>query len=545
MGFRQFHIQEVPRMKGKQRLFACFFLIIGILCSPSTSSSQVGSFENDTFQVRDISLGEEAAGSHPFSAIVTNRTNSAKCFAIDIRTECLGLGLVNWQHQFFYLLQPRETKTIEAEYEAATPFLSRVLLRFGEADRYFDMEKWLSLPDEERARDHPPDIAFAFRKEILPKAGFLDEGTIRETISRHEVFLKAMSSEGLSRIRAGLPGSIRQNRTDNPLRQRLRDLFRVPGEHRRDWDYRTESWAKDYAYLESKFDAQQTVAEVFSISGQGQIRISAFVATRKEDARETKPILFLLTGNPPGTKESLVAASLFFAKLGYHAVAIDRRMTSRILDSKDKFLTDLADPVNDVLRLIEYFACQSKYRISRMGLYGISAGAVEGKFVAALSDRLSAVVLACGITSHDALFKNEGWFPTYSGMIIFPELGLGKPDIANLTSAEFRQNFSKLKPEHNGRAREIYRRLFPFFEDIDPLKVTPLIAPVPLFVVTGVDDEQFSPEGAARVDQAVQKAYKESGFPECSEFLIEPRTGHAVNSKAGLVIGAFFERWLK
>jgi pimeloyl-ACP methyl ester carboxylesterase len=530
-------------IRRERLVFACC-LLFGILVFRGTPSAQVENLENERFQVRDIVLGEETAGSHDFSATVTNRTDLTKCFGIDIRTECLGLGRVNWQHQYFFLLQPGEARKVEAEYEVATPFLSRILLRFGEADRYFDMEKWLRLPDEERAKDHPPDIAFIWRKEILPKAG-LDEGTIRDVISRHEVFLNPVSSDRLSRIRAGLPDSTPRSRTDDPLRQRLRQLFQGPLQYPRDYDYRTESWEKDYAFLGSKFEAQQTAVEVFSISGEGQNRISAFVASRKQDASDKKPLIFLLSGNPPGTKESLVGAALFFAKLGYHAVAIDRRVTSRIMDAKDKFLTDLADPVNDALRLIDYFAHQSKYRISRMGIYGISAGAGEGKFVAALSNRLSAVVLACGITSHNALFQNEGWFPTYSGMIIFPELGLGQPDIANLTGAQFWENFNKLKPEHNSQAREIYRRSFPYFEDIDPLKVTPLIAPVPLLVVTGAEDDQFSPAGAVEVDEAVQKAYEKSGVPACSEFLIEPRSGHTVSTGAGFVIAAFFDRWLK
>jgi pimeloyl-ACP methyl ester carboxylesterase len=532
-------------MKRWERGFACLAVLSGILFLGSPSPGQVENLESDRFQVRDIVLGGETTGLHDFSATVTNRTDLTKCFGLDIRTECLGLGRVNWQSQYFYLLQPHETRKIEARYELGTPFLSRILLRFGESDRYFDREKWLTLSDEEQVKNPVPDIAFVGRKEILPKPGSLDEKTIREVIGRHEAFLNPVSSDRLSRIRASLPDSIRRRRTADPLRQRLRGLFQGQLQDPREHDYRTESWGKDYAFLESRFEAQETAVEVFSISGEGPNRISAFIASRKRDVSGEKPLIFLLSGNPPGTKESLAAASLFFAKLGYHAVAIDRRMTSRILDSKDKFLANLADPVNDVLRLIDYFAGQSKYRVSRMGLYGISAGAGEGEFVAALSDRLSAVALACGITSHEALFKNEGWFPTYSGMIIFPELGLGKPDIASLTSEQFWENFSKLKPEHNGRAHEIYRRLFPFFEDLDSLKAAPLIAPVPLIVVTGADDEQFSPEGAAQVDRAVQKAYKESGFPECSEFLIEPRTGHTVNSTAGLVIGAFFERWLK
>jgi fermentation-respiration switch protein FrsA (DUF1100 family) len=122
---------------------------------------------------------------------------------------------------------------------------------------------------------------------------------------------------------------------------------------------------------------------------------------------------------------------------------------------------------------------------------------------------------------------------------------LGKPDIANLTPEQFRENLNKLKPEHHAKAREIYRKEFPYFEDLDPLKTAPLIAPVPLLIVTGAQDDQFNPSGAVEVDQAVQNAYRKFGLSACSELYIQPRVSHTVDSTAGLVIAAFFERWLK
>jgi hypothetical protein len=285
-------------------------------------------------------------------------------------------------------------------------------------------------------------------------------------------------------------------------------------------------------------------ADVFSISGEEGHRISAFLATRKGDGQEKKPLIILLSGNPPGTKESLAGPAIFFAALGFHAVGIDRRPEARVLDSKEKFLNNWTDPVFDAHRLIDYLVSQNRHKISDIGVYGVSAGAGEGQFLAALDGRIKAAVLACGISSHNAIFSNGAWVPTFSGMIIFPELGLGSPAIGRLTDREFWENMDKVRPEHHARARRIFNDVFPYFEDLDSLRVAPLIAPAPLLLVSGTEDDQFSIPGVVEVDLEAAKEYRKYGALPGFEFYPEPRTGHFVSVKAGYIIGAFFKRWL-
>jgi len=224
---------------------------------------------------------------------------------------------------------------------------------------------------------------------------------------------------------------------------------------------------------------------------------------------------------------------------------IDRRITSRKLHKKENFLTNYSDPVYDILRLIDFLHSQSRIKFSKIGIYGFSAGGIEGRFAAALDYRISAVVLACATYSHNQIFKDKAWVPTYSCLIIFPELGLGNPVMANITYEQWLINLNKLKPKHNTQARKIYNDIFPFFEDLDPLKVTSLIAPVPLLIVTGAQDSQFNPGGVIEVDRAVKKAYDKFGFSECSNLYIQPRASHYVTKHCGFIIAAFFERWLK
>jgi acetyl esterase/lipase len=495
-------------------------VLLSLFFNSTILAQQPEIFENEVFTVRAIVLGGETPGFHSFSAIVVNRTDSARMFALDIRTEADGLGWTNWNRQFSYSLQPKEIRKIQAEYEIASPLLRRVIVRFGEAPKYY------------------------WRKE-LPAAATSGLAGFRKAVERYTLYLNQISEDRLTQIREQLPQVVKQSRTENPLRQRLRELFRVSQTRSVEYGFRTEAWLRDENndHIESLFEKNGISAEPFSIASSDGTRISAFVAARRAGAEDAMPIIFLLTTNPPGVKESQAGTAVMFAKLGYRVVAVDRRITSRVLDTKAKFLTNHSDPVNDVLRLIDYFS--DKFPRSKLGIMGGSAGAGEAKFVAALDARIAAAVLAYGVASNNSYFKDVAWVPVYSGMIIFPELGLGQPAIGKLSHEEFRANLAKLRPEHHGQARQVFQKEFPYFEDLDPLKVTPLIAPVPLLIVTGAQDGQFKPEGVVEVDQAVQKAYSSYGLRACSDLYIEPRTGHGIDATGGMIVAAFFERWLK
>jgi pimeloyl-ACP methyl ester carboxylesterase len=504
------------------------------------------SFKNDVFQVEDINLGSEACGTNVFSASVVNLTPLKKNFMIDLRTECVGLSRSNWQRQFIYRLEPNETKKVDLEYEVRSPFLNRIILSFGESDRYFDRDAWERLSAKEREANPPPDVKFIWSKVISEEGIIENEAAVSGLLYEYSSSLNDLPKERMYQIKSNLPNLIRRSREDeNPLRKGLFELFRIDRECPRDYDYQESTWNEAPKYFDSLFDTNKVNVKIFSIAGDPGNRISAFMASNKKDSDERKPLIVLLSGNPPGTKESLASSAIYFARLGYHAVGIDRRMTSRTLDKKEKFLSNYSDPVFDTLRVIDFLESQSELKISKIGIYGVSAGAWEGKFVAALSDKIDAAVLACGTTSNNWLFKDDAWVPTYSGMIIFPELGLGTPDIAHLTHEQFRENYEKVKPEHNQRAREIFNKLFPYFEEMDALKVAPLIAPVPLMIITGAQDEQFLTPGVVEVDEEVQSAYRAYGLRSCSELYVQPRAGHSVDNKGGLVISAFMQRWLK
>jgi len=525
-------------------------LVISLfLLLPYVSFSQnlsIEPFQNDRFQIRDIDLGEQKAGMNRFSATVVNVSAMKKILGVDIRTECLGLGMTNWQARFFFALDAGEIRKIEIVYQIYTPLLSQIILGFGESERYFDRAKWLALPDEEQRKNPPPEIDMFWRKAIAKEADLPAGKSPDDSFKEYALYLNPASDEGLEQVKAGLPALIRRSREENnAFRSKLSELFRLNRDCPKDFDYQASAWSGDAQKIEASVRRRGMEARVFSIAGEAGRRIHAFVASSPGDFGRRKPAIVLLSGNPPGTKESLLSTAAYLVRLGYFAVGIDRRPECRTLDKKEKLLPQFADPVFDTLRLLKFLRGQTEIKISKIGIYGVSAGAEESRYIAALDDAIDAAVLAVGTTSHRRLFENWAWFPTYSGMIIFPELGLGNPNIGHLTDAQFEENFNKLKPEHNQKARDIFNRIFPFFEDLDPVKSAPLIAPVPLMIITGAQDEQFAVSGVVEVDEAVRRAYDAFGLAICSELYIQPRAGHFVDATGAAVITAFFDRWLK
>jgi len=523
-----------------------FVLLATVLIQPLWSQDiQIESYSDENFVIQEIRLKEPSVGNNQFEALIKNKTDEIKYVVIDVRTECLGIGNTNWQHQVIFQINPLEERKLIDSYFICTPIIGRIRISFGESDRYFDRKKWMLLSQTERSKNPPPENKFFWRKIINGSDISVAESPGR-SITQLTSFLNDVTPDRLQTIKSSLPDLITKSRAvKNPLRARLNGLTLANRKVPKDFDPQPGQWTYGSAKIKTNLERFKIKADVFTISGEGETRIAACFVSAASDFSQKKPLVILLSGNPPGTKESLINAAMYFASRGYHAITMDRRESARTLDSKEKFIPNFTDPVYDARRLLDYLVWNPDYNIGKIGIYGISAGAGESMLTTILDDRIDAAVLACGTTSFNQLFKNDGWIPTLSGMIIYPELGLGNPAVGKLSTLEFWEYFEKAKPEHNAKAKEIYTDLFPEFEDLDPEKNAPLIAPVPCFIVSGARDDQFNPAGVVEVDLAMQKAYEEYDLPECSELFIQSRAGHIVNLQAAGLIAVFFDRWLK
>lgn len=112
------------KIKANTFLLSFFFILILALVPYLLFAQQIETLENDVFQIREIDLGSEKAGSNLISAIVANRTSVIKNFVLDLRTECFAFGRANWQKQFYFRLQPHEIKKVNIEYEIYSPYFT-------------------------------------------------------------------------------------------------------------------------------------------------------------------------------------------------------------------------------------------------------------------------------------------------------------------------------------------------------------------------------------------------------------------------------------
>ena len=166
------------------RIFLLFqistVVLMTSLCAAQEEASQTGPFE-----IRDTAFGGETRGSHSFSAVVLNRTDDEKMLVLDLRTEAIGLGMTNWQRQFYYRFRPTELRTIGSEYQVLSPLLTQTVLRFGEASNPDDADRWASLPLEKRPAITPPKVTFFYREVLPPKTSTLSGGDLAKVRPEH------------------------------------------------------------------------------------------------------------------------------------------------------------------------------------------------------------------------------------------------------------------------------------------------------------------------------------------------------------------------
>lgn len=260
------------------------------------------------------------------------------------------------------------------------------------------------------------------------------------------------------------------------------------------------------------------------ISGEAGAPID-FLLFRRGHFDAPLPTVLYLSGNPPGTKESGLVTAMILADAGLQVATVDRREGAR-RTAPGEFLANIADPVFDARRLVDYLLSRPDVAGSAVSVLGFSAGAYEGMFLAALYPEVSSAVLASRMVAHDSLFRSVAWAPTLWAPEVLRDVGLG--DVMD----DWRALREALTPEVGERAAATYRRVFPFFERIDPVESLPLAVPKPVLLITGALDSQFPLGGVLAVDQAMRKIYGERGVLDASSLYVMPRTGHALTPQA-------------
>ena len=243
-----------------------------------------------------------------------------------------------------------------------------------------------------------------------------------------------------------------------------------------------------------------------------------------------------LSGNPPGTKTSGTVPAMILADLGLQVASVDRRLTARRTEHGE-FLANIADPVFDARRLVDYLLTLSDVAAGVVSVCGFSLSAFEGMFLTALHPDVGAAVLASRIVDHDSLFSSDAWAPTLWSPEVIEDVGLGAL-IGNWDAL-----WDALTPEVGDRAAAAYRARYPFFDAVNPRIVLPLVAPKPVLVVTGARDAQFPLGGVLAVDSTVRERYDALEVERASALYIMPRAGHRLTPVALDMTAQWLRLW--
>lgn len=258
---------------------------------------------------------------------------------------------------------------------------------------------------------------------------------------------------------------------------------------------------------------------------------------RRADATGPRPAVLYLTGNPPGRKESGIAAGMMLADAGLQVIAIDRRESARHT-GPGEYLSTKADPVFDARRVVDYLLTRSDVDPEHVGVFGFSAGAAEGMFLAVLHPAVRVAALASRLLEEDSLFQSGAWLPTLYSEDILRDL-----DLQSRVS-DWDALVAAITPDISMRAWDAYRRRYPYFDALDPAEVLPFAAPKPVLLVSGARDEQIMLRGVLALDDVVRSAYDELGVGERAALYVMPRSTHRLTPDGMDVIIDWLHTWL-
>jgi dienelactone hydrolase len=244
------------------------------------------------------------------------------------------------------------------------------------------------------------------------------------------------------------------------------------------------------------------------------------------------PVILCMPGSP-NTKEDLlepVDVLPRWADRGFFVLSIDRpyhgeRPGNLETALRVKGLVKVwGESVYDLMRAIDYVQTRPEADASRLGMLGLSMGGMEALLLAALDERLNAVVSVAGQLSWGPIFAGTGWQRIFQGLELRHEL------VRSGASGE--------------RARRAFMGAYPGLEQLDVAKLTPRIAPRPLLLLVGQDDPYVPPQAAQSAYEAAQSAYAAQGHQERLALWVVPAIAHSFPPSMQERALQWFERWL-
>lgn len=222
----------------------------------------------------------------------------------------------------------------------------------------------------------------------------------------------------------------------------------------------------------------------FSYLSTNAQRVPALLFTpNTATAKHRVPCLVLLHGL--GTnKEIMAGLARYAATLGYASLAIDEygqgerasKTASKTLSAADlqqQLLTGVPQTVVDVRRGMDYLGTRPNIDTKRLGLVGVSLGAIMGTVVSGVDTRLKATVLVSG---------GGDW------AVILKYLAAHKPQVGGR--------------QITGTDTVDWTFVSAFLTPEDPLTFAPFIAPRAVLMVNGTHDTTIVPQAADELYRA-------------------------------------------
>jgi dienelactone hydrolase len=185
----------------------------------------------------------------------------------------------------------------------------------------------------------------------------------------------------------------------------------------------------------------------------------------------------------------------------------------------------------DLWRTLDYLESRDDVDPKRIGMLGVSMGAIETWLAASVDDRVAVAVPAIGVQSFRWSLENSAW--------------QGR---ARTIAAAHQAAAEDLGEEMvNARVcRELWNKVIPgILGPFDCPSMLRLFAARPMLILNG-DQDPNCPIGGARVAfSAAEKAYTDAKAPERLKIIVAERVGHAVTRSQHLAALEWFERWLK
>lgn len=248
--------------------------------------------------------------------------------------------------------------------------------------------------------------------------------------------------------------------------------------------------------LAVKLGGSQTIGAVkflrFSYLSTNSQRVPALLFTPQGvSAAKPVPCIVILHGLG-GSKEIMVGYALAAAKFGYASLVIDeygqgeRRPLKTVPSQRaEQLAATVMQTAVDVRRGLDYLQTRSEIDGRRVGLAGVSLGAIIGTVVSGVEPRLKAAVLISGGGDWGLILK------TLSAR----NATVGGRDTSAFKKIDFAELSVLLAPE-------------------DPLTFAPHIAPRPVLMLGGRKDTTIVPKAQSELFDALSQPKQSVWYPQ-------------------------------